>query len=253
VVAVVGVVVGVIAAIGVWLLGGTQPAAQGDNVGLRVGSGVDVASDAYGQPAPAGSAILRLRLQVENRLSATLVVDNGSFVVVAGLATYPGTVDPPGTSAFSSGTTGNVSVGFPAPIGTLVQRVRLSEGAAHADIPYDHEVANPLPQTIGVMRSDTASYWVLTIITVPAPHLLSTTTFLMRWPTNSSIVTPPGQATLQTLKTVSGGVGYFPVSGAARTDLRINDVITISKAYTYTTGMYITIADGTTMLWAGTL
>ncbi len=109
------------------------------------------------------------------------------------------------------------------------------------------------PQTIGISRTSNAQNWVLTVITVPSQHYLTTTTFLMRWPTNQSVVTPPGQATLQTLKVVSGGVQYSPVSGAAQTDLRINDVIIISKAYTYTSGMTVSFSDGTTVLWSGTL
>jgi len=84
-------------------------------------------------------------------------------------------------------------------------------------------------------------------------HALTTTTFLMRWPSNSSVANPPGQATLQTLKTASGGVQYLPVGGAPQTELKVSDVITISKTLSYTTGMSITIADGQTVLWTGTL
>ncbi len=110
------------------------------------------------------------------------------------------------------------------------------------------------PQTIGVSKTSNANNWILTIITVPSPHSLSTTTFLMRWATNSSVVNPPGQASLLSLKTASGGIQYLPVSGAnPQTDLRINDVITISKAYTYATGMSLSISDGTTNLWSSTL
>ncbi len=109
------------------------------------------------------------------------------------------------------------------------------------------------PQTIGVQRQDTSSNWVLSIVTVPSTHALTTTTFLMRWPSNSSVANPPGQATLQTLKTTSGGVHYLPVGGAAQTELKVSDVITISKTLSYTTGMSITIADGQTVLWTGTL
>ncbi len=111
------------------------------------------------------------------------------------------------------------------------------------------------PQTIGVNRQDNSNNWVLQISTVPAPHALSTTTFLMRWSTNSSIVTPPGSATLTTLKTTSGGVTFIPVTGALQTDLKANDVITISKtpSYGYTVGMSMTITDGSSILWSGTL
>ena|SRR5207247_1317233 len=109
------------------------------------------------------------------------------------------------------------------------------------------------PQTIGVQRQDTSSNWVLSIVTVPSTHALTTTTFLMRWPSNSSIANPPGQATLQTLKTRSGGVQYLPIGGASQTDLRVSDVITISKSLSYTTGMQITITDGQTILWTGVL
>src|SRR5436309_2054691 len=109
------------------------------------------------------------------------------------------------------------------------------------------------PQTIGVQRQDTSSNWVLSIVTVPSTHALTTTTFLMRWPSNSSVANPPGQATLQTLKTASGGVQYLPVGGASQTDLRVSDVITISKTLSYTTGMPITITDGQTILSTGAL
>ena len=111
----------------------------------------------------------------------------------------------------------------------------------------------PGPQTIGIQHQDTSSNWVLSIVTVPSTHALTTTTFLMRWPSNSSIANPPGQATLQTLKTASGGVQYLPVGGASQTDLRVSDVITISKSLSYTTGMQITITDGQTILWTGVL
>ncbi len=109
------------------------------------------------------------------------------------------------------------------------------------------------PQTIGVNRQDTSTNWVLQISNVPAPHALTTTTFLMRWTTNSSIVNPPGQASLNTLKTTSGGVLYIPVSGGTQTALKANDVITISKSTSYTVGMPITITDGSSILWSGTL
>src|SRR5438093_11212609 len=69
------------------------------------------------------------------------------------------------------------------------------------------------PQTIGISRRDTSTNWVLEVATVPAPHAITQTTFLMRWPSNASIATPPGQATLGALKTASGGVQYLPVSG----------------------------------------
>ncbi len=109
------------------------------------------------------------------------------------------------------------------------------------------------PQTIGVNRQDTSTNWVLQISNVPAPHALTTTTFLMRWTTNSSIVNPPGQASLNTLKTASGGVQFIPVTGLSQTGLRVNDVITISKSTSYTVGMPITITDGSAILWSGTL
>jgi len=109
------------------------------------------------------------------------------------------------------------------------------------------------PQTIGVNRQDTSTNWVLQISTVPAPHALTTTTFLMRWSSNSTIVTPPGSATLNSLKTASGGIQFLPVGGASQTDLRANDVVTISKSLSYSTGMPITITDGSSILWQGTL
>ena len=108
------------------------------------------------------------------------------------------------------------------------------------------------PQTIGISRRDTSTNWVLEVATVPAPHAITQTTFLMRWPSNASIATPPGQATLNALKTASGGVQYLPVSGT-QTGVRVSDVITISKSMAYVGGMQVTIADGTTLLWTGTL
>jgi len=109
------------------------------------------------------------------------------------------------------------------------------------------------PQTIGVNRQDTSTNWVLQISTVPAPHALTTTTFLMRWSSNSTIVTPPGSATLNSLKTASGGIKFLPVGGASQTTLKPNDVVTISKSLTYSSGMPITITDGSSILWQGTL
>ena len=109
------------------------------------------------------------------------------------------------------------------------------------------------PQTIGVNRQDTSSNWVLQISNVPAPHALTTTTFLMRWSSNSTIVTPPGSASLNALKTASGGVLFIPVTGGTQTALKANDVITISKSLSYTSGMPITLTDGSSILWQGTL
>jgi len=82
---------------------------------------------------------------------------------------------------------------------------------------------------------------------------LTTTTFLMRWPTNQTVATPPGQATLESLKTTNGGVQYNPVSGPGQVDLRPSDVITISKSMSYVTGMQITISDGGSIIWTGAL
>jgi flagellin-like protein len=109
------------------------------------------------------------------------------------------------------------------------------------------------PQTIAVNRLDTASHYVLSVTAVPTAHGLTTTTFLMRWPSNQSVAAPPGQASLDSLKTESGGVKYNPVSGAAQVDLRPSDVITISKSMSYVTGMQITISDGSSIIWTGTL
>ena len=109
------------------------------------------------------------------------------------------------------------------------------------------------PQTIGVQRQDTSSNWVLSIVSVPAPHALTQTTFLMRWPSNSSVALPPGQKSLELLKTASGGVQYLPVTGQTQTELKVSDVITISRTMSYVTGMQVTIADGQTVLWTGTL
>jgi len=108
-------------------------------------------------------------------------------------------------------------------------------------------------QMIGVNRQDTTSNWVLQISNVPAPHALTTTTFLMRWSSNSTIVNPPGQASLETLKTASGGIQFIPVSGQSQTGLRVNDVIVVSKSLSYTSGMPITITDGSSILWQGNL
>src|SRR5207249_4310879 len=107
------------------------------------------------------------------------------------------------------------------------------------------------PITIGISRRDTSTNWVLEVETVPSPHTLTTTTFLMRWPSNSTIVNPPGQTTLASLRTPSGGVQYLPVGGGAQTELRPSDVITISKAGVVTAGTTITIGDGAGVLWAG--
>ena len=108
------------------------------------------------------------------------------------------------------------------------------------------------PQLIGMSRSDTSTNYVLRVDSLPAQHALTTTTFLMRWATNSSIVSPPGQATLNALKTASGGVQYSPVVPAA-TSLEVSAIITISKATYPTVGNTITIADGANVLWTGTI
>ena len=109
------------------------------------------------------------------------------------------------------------------------------------------------PQTIGIVRQDTSSDWILEIVSLPATHAADTTTFLMRWLMNSTVVSPPGQATLRSLETASGGVQYLPINGAAQIELRVADRITIAKIGAYGAGMQITIADQTTILWSGTL
>ena len=108
------------------------------------------------------------------------------------------------------------------------------------------------PEVIGVTRPDTAANYVLSIDSVPAPHALATTTFLMRDPTTSQVVTPPGQASLLSLKTASGGVQYLPVKDGA-TGLEVSAVIIISKTTYPTGGHAIVIADGTKVLYSGTL
>ena len=108
------------------------------------------------------------------------------------------------------------------------------------------------PQAIGVSRADTAANYVLRIDSVPAQHALSTTTFLMRWRDNSSVVNPPGQATLLALKTAAAGVQYLPVTTSA-TSLEVSSVITISKTTYPVAGNSVTITDGTTVLWTGTI
>src|SRR5207245_5878883 len=104
------------------------------------------------------------------------------------------------------------------------------------------------PQTVRVNRQDTSTNWVLQISTVPAPHALTTTTFLMRWSSNSTIVTPPGSATLNSLKTASGGIQFLPVGGASQTDLQPNDVVTISKSLVSARACQSLIPDRKTIL-----
>jgi len=109
------------------------------------------------------------------------------------------------------------------------------------------------PQSIGVSRQDTSANYVLRIDLLPAPHALSTTTFLMRDPVTSAVVNPPGQAALDTLIAAPvGGVQYLPVTSDA-TALEVSAVITISKTVYPTAGYDITIADGETILYSGTL
>ncbi len=110
------------------------------------------------------------------------------------------------------------------------------------------------PQTIGVTPRDTGTNWVREVTTTPQIHSLSTTTFVMRWPGNSSIVSMGGQTspTLEFLKTTRSGVTFIPVSGSAQAELRVLDAITISKT-SYVSGMQVSIADGQTILWQGTL
>jgi len=111
------------------------------------------------------------------------------------------------------------------------------------------------PQLIGVSRDDTGSNYVLRIDTVPAPHSLLTTTFLMRDPDTSAVVNPPGQIALDDLIDAPvGGVQYLPVTSTPRpTSLEVSSVITISKAVFPTAGHSLVIADGTTILYSGTL
>ena len=109
------------------------------------------------------------------------------------------------------------------------------------------------PQLIGVNPRNLASVWSLDISKVPNPHSLTTTSLLIRYASNATIVNPPGQRTLEQLKTATSGVQYIPVSGALQTDLRVNDVITLAKGGVYTSNMGITITDGSGIIWSGTL
>jgi len=109
------------------------------------------------------------------------------------------------------------------------------------------------PQTIGISQTSGASNWQLQLSNVPTTHAVTTTTLLIRWSGNATIVSPPGQISFQALKTQTAGVQYVPVSGPSQTDLRVLDVITIAKGGVYVSGMQITIADGSTILWQGNL
>ena len=112
------------------------------------------------------------------------------------------------------------------------------------------------PQTIGVVPRDTGANWVREINSVPQTHSVTTTTFTMRYPSNSTVVLLGGQSqpTLEYLKTIRSGVTYVPIGGATQTELRSLDQITISKAsYPGITGMQVSIADGQSVLWQGTL
>ena len=108
------------------------------------------------------------------------------------------------------------------------------------------------PQLIGISRADTSTHWVLRVDSVPDRHALTTTTFQMRWSANSTIVNPPGLATLNALKTPSGGVQFLPVTSSA-TNLEVSSVITISKTSYPSAGNTVTIVDGPNVLWTGTL
>ncbi len=99
-----------------------------------------------------------------------------------------------------------------------------------------------------------AADWVLEIATVyPTPHSITTTTLIIRWPFNATIVDPPGQISFRSLMSQVAGVQYSPVTGETQTDLRAFDVIIISKTDPYASGMQLTIADGSTLLWQGNL
>ncbi len=109
------------------------------------------------------------------------------------------------------------------------------------------------PQTIGVSQTSGASNWQLQISSVPATHSLTTTTALIRWANNATIVNPPGQISLDAIKTTAvNGVQYVRVDATA-TQMKVLDVLTITKSGVYISGMQVTIADGSTILWQGTL
>jgi len=109
------------------------------------------------------------------------------------------------------------------------------------------------PQTIGVSQTSGASNWQLQMSNVPATHALTTTTVLIRWSSNATIVNPPGQVSLDSIKTTpNNGVAYVRVDTTA-TAMKVLDVLTIAKGGVYVSGMQVTIADGQTLLWQGNL
>src|SRR3989449_7094404 len=60
------------------------------------------------------------------------------------------------------------------------------------------------PQTIGGDRQDPPTDRVLQISNVPPPHALTPMTFLIRWSSKSTIGSPPGSATLNSVQTAHG-------------------------------------------------
>ncbi len=108
------------------------------------------------------------------------------------------------------------------------------------------------PQTIGVSQTPGSANWQLQISSTPGTHSLTTTTILIRW-SNATIVNPPGQITLDSIKTTANnGVRYIQVDTSA-TAMKVLDVVTIAKTTPYVAGMQVTIADGSTLLWQGNL
>ena len=220
---------------------------------LQIGGAVEGDTDDYGRTPASGDRFLEIAANVTSHLSTSVVLDNTSVTVWANGTYHSGTVAPPGRVTLAPDQTAPISISFELPFSSLTEHVRITAGGATVDTAFSHRMSSGgPPRTIGVARMDTASDWVLEVVSVPTPHTLTTTTFVMRWPSNLSIAIPPGQATLESLKTPSGGVQYLPVTGAGQTNLLVGDAITISK-FSYVTGMLVSIADGVGVLWSGTL
>ena len=208
----------------------------------------------YGRMPASGNGFLRIVAEVTNSLTGSVGLDNSTFTVWADGLSHDGVLAPPGELVVGAGKTESSPLFVELRLGSATEKIGMSAAGVTSNVTFVYRMASSpgVPQTIGINRQDTSEYWVFQVSSTSTSHALATTTFVMRWPSNFSVVNPPGQATLQSLKTESGGVHYIPVTGASQSDLRIADVITVSKSL-YSPGMQVTIVNSSSVLWVGTL
>ena len=224
----------VLAATGL-LLSARSPSATtpGGSVSLWVGGVRELPRDDYDRISAAGNTFVFLLVGLENHLGAGLVVDNGSFVLDAGVSSYPGTVVPPGTAAVDDGESVNVTVEFEVPYRTATTGVRLSEGPAVARASFAYRVSwggpyFPEAMNVTVRPSVDGSNWTVVIQYVPTGHVPTATYLLVRDAQGLIVLTRTPFSSLTTTWW-NNYHAVFEDANPSWTDLRPGDALVIGR------------------------